>query len=472
MPNPAYRHRYLYKQSPNIGSLQKREAIVSNYPRIVVTPPGPKARELTRKDERLISPSYVRFYPLVVESGNGSIVRDVDGNEYIDFNSGLACLNVGHNHPKVISAIKNQCDRFLHYSNTDFYYREVIMLAERLTQITPGGFEKRVFFGNSGAESVEAAIKLAKWHTRRQLFLGFTGAFHGRTIGALSFTASKPTQRRYFSPLMPGVTHVPYPYCYRCPFKEVYPDCDYWCIDYIDEFVFQKYLPPEDVAAILFEPIQGEGGYVVPPPEYFSRLKKLADRYGLLLVDDEVQAGMGRTGRWFAVEHWAIEPDVICIAKALASGLPLGATVANAKTMDWVGGSHASTFGGNPLSCTAANAVISSILEERLLDNASRQGNYIMKRLDELKGSSEVVGDVRGKGLMIGVEIVENTESKTPAPKKAQEIMMRSWRRGVALITCGVSTVRIAPPLNISRELVDSALDIVEDSLKEVEKEH
>ncbi|MCK4439760.1 acetyl ornithine aminotransferase family protein [Candidatus Bathyarchaeota archaeon] len=444
---------------------------MSVYPKIVVTPPGPKARELVKKDEQVISPSYGRFYPLVVESGRGCIVRDVDGNEYIDFNSGLVCLNVGHNHPKVVAAIKNQCDRFLHYSNTDFFYAEVINLAEKLVGISPGSFDKKVYFGNSGAESVEAASKLAKWHTRKQRFIGFISAFHGRTVGALSFTASKPTQRRYFFPLMPGVTHVPYPYCYRCPFKQTYPDCNYWCIDFIDEFVLQKYVPPEEVAAILFEPIQGEGGYVVPPPEYFQRLKKLADKYGILLIDDEVQAGTGRTGKWFAIEHWGVEPDILCSAKALASGLPLGATIAKAKVMDWVGGSHASTFGGNPLSCVAANAVIDVIRDEGLLENATRQGAYIMKRLEELKGQTEIVGDVRGKGLMIGMEIVEDKETKKPAPNKAKEIMVRSWRRGIAVITCGASTIRIAPPLSITRELVDSALEIIEDVVEDVGKE-
>jgi 4-aminobutyrate aminotransferase len=440
-------------------------------PKIVVTPPGPKAREIIKKDETLISPSYVRFYPLVVESGKCCIVRDVDGNEYIDFNSGLACLNVGHNHPKVTTAIKSQCDRFLHYSNTDFYYKEVINLAEKLAEITPGKFDKKVFFSNSGTEAIEAAVKLTKWHTRKQLFIGFISAFHGRTVGALSFTASKPSQRRYFSPLMPGVTHVPYPYCYRCPFKQTYPNCNYWCIDFIEEFVFQKYVPPEDVAAIVFEPIQGEGGYVVPPPEYFQRLKKLADKYGILLIDDEVQTGIGRTGKWFAIEHWNVEPEIICSAKALASGLPLGATIAKAKVMDWSGGSHASTFGGNPLSCVAAMAVIDVIKEERLLENATKQGAYIMKRLEELKEQSEIVGDVRGKGLMIGLEIVADKENKKPAPDKASEVMRRSWKRGVAIITCGVSTIRIVPPLNITRELVDSAIEIIEDVVKEVGKE-
>jgi 4-aminobutyrate aminotransferase len=444
---------------------------MADYPKIVVTPPGPKARELVKKDEKFISPSYGRFYPLVVESGKGCIVKDVDGNEFIDFNSGLVCMGVGHNHPKVVAALKNQCDRFLHYSNTDFFYREVVDLAEKLAQITPGSPEKKVYFGNSGAEAIEAAVKLAKWHTHRQLFIGFTGAFHGRTVGALSFTASKPTQKRYFFPLMPGVTHVPYAYCYRCAYKLTYPECHYWCVDFIDEQVLQKYVPPEDTAAIVFESIQGEGGYVVPPPEYFQRIKKLADKYGLLLIDDEVQSGMGRTGKWFAIEHWGVEPDIVCTAKALASGLPLGATIAKAKIMDWVAGSHASTFGGNPLSCVAASAVIDVVKEEKLLENANKQGAYIMKRLGELKEQSEIVGDVRGKGLMIGMEIVEDKESKKPAPQKVTEIMMRSWKRGINVISCGASTIRVAPPLIIARDLVDSALDIIEDVTKEVEKE-
>ena len=444
---------------------------MSDYPKIVVRPPGPKARELVKRDEASISPSYVRYYPLVIESGKDCIVRDVDGNEYIDFNSGLVCLNVGHSHPKVVNAIKNQCDRFLHYSNTDFYYREVVNTAEKLSEITPGRFEKKVFFGNSGAEAVEAAVKISKWHTRKHQFIAFVGAFHGRTLGALSFTASKPVYKRYFFPSLPGVTHVPYPNCYRCPFKLSYPDCDYWCVDFIDDVVLQRYVPPEEVAGIVFEPIQGEGGYVVPPPGYFQRLKKLADKYGLPMIDDEVQSGVGRTGRWFAIEHWKVEPDVICIAKAIASGLPLGATVARARLMDWEAGSHASTFGGNPLACAAALAVIDAIKEEKLLENAVKQGNYIMKWLQNLKDERGIVGDVRGKGLMIGVEIVKDKETKGPGGDEAREVMLRCWKRGIAIITCGASTLRIVPPLTITRELVDAGLEIIEDVIKEVERE-
>lgn len=444
---------------------------MGEYPSIVVRPPGPKARDLVKKDEALLSPSYARFYPLVIESGKDCVLKDVDGNQYIDFNSGLVCLNVGHNHPKVVDAIKKQSDRFLHYSNTDFFYREVVDLAEKLSEITPGQFEKKVYFGNSGAEAIEAAVKLSKWHTRKHRFLAFTGAFHGRTLGALSFTASKPVQRRNFFPLLQGVTHVPYPYCYRCPFKLSYPNCNYWCVDFIDELVLQKYVPPEEVAAILFEPIQGEGGYVVPPPGYFQRLKKIADKYGFLMIADEVQAGMGRSGQWFAIEHWNVEPDVICSAKALASGLPIGATVSRARYMDWEGGSHASTFGGNPVACAASLAVIDVIKKEKLLENATKQGGYIMKWLNDLKEECKIIGDVRGKGLMIGAEIIKDEETKKPATDETKEVMMRCWKRGIALITCGASTIRIAPPLTITRELVNSGLEIIGDVIKEIEKE-
>jgi 4-aminobutyrate aminotransferase len=444
---------------------------MTNYPNIVVRPPGPKAREIVAKDEKVISQSFVRFYPLVIESGKGAVLRDVDGNEYIDFNSGLVCLNVGHCHPKVVDAVKKQAERYLHYSITDFLYREVVDLAEKLNEITPGKYQKKVFFGNSGAEAIDGAAKLARWHMRRPRFIAFISAFHGRTFGAVSFTASKPVQMRHFFPLVPGVTHVPYPYCYRCPYKQTYPECDFWCVDFIDEYVLQKYVPPEEVAAFVFEPIQGEGGYVVPPDGYFQRLKKLADKYGILLVDDEVQAGMARTGKWWAIEHWGVEPDIICSAKSIAAGMPLSAIIAKDKIMDWEGGTHASTFGGNPVSCAAALAVIDVIKSERLLENATQQGAYVMKRMNELKEECSIVGDVRGKGLMIGVEIVEDKESKKAAAEKANEIMMRCWRRGVALITCGKSTLRIVPPLVITRDLVDSALDIITTTIKEVEKE-
>ena len=444
---------------------------MADYPNIVVRPPGPNARGIVKRDSAAISPSYTRYYPFVMESGSNCIVKDVDGNEYIDFNSGLACLNVGHNHPKVVKAIKSQCDKFLHYANTDFYYQQTVDLAEKLFELTPGDFKKKIHLGNSGAEAIETALKLAKWHTRKHQFIAFIGAFHGRTSGATSLTASKPTQRKHYFPLLPGITHVPYPYCYRCPFKMTYPECNFSCVDFIDEQILQKYVPPEEVAGFVFEPIQGEGGYVVPPDGYFQRLKQLADKYGLLLIADEVQSGIGRTGKWFAIDHWKVEPDVVCCAKALASGLPLSATVARARLMDWDAGSHASTFGGNPLACAAAMSVLDVIKEEKLLENAEKQGNYIMKWLQSIKEENEIVGDIRGKGLMIGVEFVEDKQTKKGGADQAKEVMLKCWRRGIALVTCGVSTLRLVPPLSIDRDLVDASLEIIGDAIKEVDKQ-
>jgi 4-aminobutyrate aminotransferase len=300
--------------------------------------------------------------------------------------------------------------------------------------------------------------------------LGYIGAFHGRTYGALSFPASKPVQRERFFPLVLGVTHIPYPYCYRCAFKQKLPDCDYWCIDFIEEILFKKYVPANEIAGILFEPIQGEGGYIVPPPGYFKRLKKLADKYDLLLIDDEVQAGFARTGKWFAIEHWNVEPDIVCIAKGVASGLPLGIMVAKSDIMDWVPGAHGSTFGGNPISCAASMATIEVINEEKLLENALKQGEYIMKRFREFSEKHEIIGDIRGKGLMIGIELVKDQRTKEPAEEAAKDVIIRSWKKGVAIIAAEVSTLRIAPPLIINRELIDIALSIVEESIKEAEK--
>jgi len=440
-------------------------------PEIKVSPPGQKARAILERDSKFLSSSFPRFYPLVMESAKGSVVQDVDGNKFIDFNSGIACLNVGSAHPKVLEAIEQSSKKFTHYSLTDFYYENAVRLAEEICKITPGSFPKKVYLANSGTESVEAAVKVAKWHTRRSQFIGFIGAFHGRTIGALSFTASKTVQRRYFFPLMPGVVHVPYGYCYRCYFRQTFPECGYWCVDYIKEALLEKFLPREDVAGIVFEPIQGEGGYVVPPEGYFERMASLAREYDLLLIDDEIQAGMGRTGRWFGIENWNVTPDVVCIAKSIASGLPLGAMVAKEEIADWEPGSHATTFGGNHVACEAALATISVIKEENLLDRAVRLGRHVISRLRDMQDKSDIIGDVRGKGLMIGVELVKDGKSKTPAVEESREIMKRCFKRGLAMITCGPSALRIAPPLNIPEELLDKGLDIIDDAITELTAE-
>ncbi len=377
-------------------------------------------------------------------------------------------MAVGHGHPEILSAIREQAEKLLHYSATDFYYVPFVDLAENLTRITPGNFDKQVFLCNSGTEAVEAAFKCVRHHTRKPRMIAFTRGFHGRTLGSLSLTASKVQHRRGFFPLIPGVTHVPYPYCYRCVFKQEYPECNFWCIDYIEEEVLGTFIPPEEVAAIVFEPIQGEGGYIVPPPGYFKRLKKLADKHGILLVADEVQSGMGKTGKWFAIEHFGIIPDVISTAKALASGLPIGAMIARTELMDWEYGSHATTFGGNPISCHVANKVIEIIEKERLMRNATEQGNYILERFNEMKEDFEIIGDVRGKGLMIGVELVKDRRSREPAANEAEGIMIECWKKGVLLITAGLSTIRIVPPLVIKRKLVDAALEIIEGEIRRI----
>ena len=440
-----------------------------SYPKIKVTPPGPKAKKIVERDAAVISPSFGRAYPLVVESGEGNIVKDVDGNEFIDMNAGLAVCSVGHGHPKLKKVIKDQVDNFIHYSYTDFFYDDYVDLGEELSKILPIEGQKKVFYGNSGAESIEAAMKASRWHSGRQGYIAYIGSFHGRTMGAVSLTASKPYQRRKFSPLIPGVEHIFYPYCYRCPFNLECPSCNYACVDYIDEYLFHKYVAPEEVAMLIAEPIQGEGGYVVPPDGYFKKLKKLLDEYGILFAVDEVQSGVGRTGKWWAIEHFGVEPDILCTAKGIAAGLPLGVMASKAEIQDWTPGSHASTFGGNPVSCAAALAVLDIIKTEKLLDNAREQGGYIKKRLEEMKETHPMIGDVRGKGLMVGVEIVKDKDSKEVAPKATGEIMMECFRNGLAIVNCGVNVIRWMPPLVITRDLVEPSLEIFEKALSKVE---
>ena len=420
-------------------------------PRIRTELPGPLARQFVARDERVTSPSYTRVYPLVVARGQGAMLEDVDGNWFLDFNAGIAVCSTGHCHPRVVAAIHRQSSQLLHMSGTDFYYPAECELAEKLTQITPGTFPKKVFFTNSGAEALEAAFKLARFHTRRQQVIAFLGAFHGRTMGALSLTASKVTQRHGFGPLVPGVTHIPYGDSAA-----------------IEKTLFNRLMAPDEVAAIFVEPIQGEGGYIVPPPEFHRELKAICEKYGILYVVDEVQSGMGRTGRMCAIEHWGVEPDIVCLAKGIASGLPLGAIVARADVMDWPPGSHASTFGGNPVACAAALETI-ALLQEELIANAARVGEFLIAGLKALQARHPAIGDVRGKGLMLAIELVQPGSDPLPAPDAAERLVQTCFHKGLLLLRCGASAVRLCPPLVITREQVETALAIIGESLAEME---
>lgn len=436
-----------------------------NRPYIRVIPPGPEAKKVLAKDKKYISPSYTRGYPLVAERGYGIMIEDPDGNRYLDFNAGVAVCTTGHCHPEIVNAIQRQSEQLIHMIGTDFYYRWQSDVAERLTQITPGKYPKKVFLANTGAEAIEAGIKLARYYTKRPRMVAYIGAFHGRTMGALSLTASKAVQRRYYSPLLSEVTHIPYPYCYRCVFNLTYPKCNFACLSYLSDIIFAKVTPPEDVAAIVFEPIQGEGGYVVPPKGYFEALAKLAKKHGILLVCDEIQSGLGRTGKMFAIEYTKVVPDIICIAKGIASGLPLSAMVARAGLMTWGPGAHANTFGGNPVACAAALKTM-DMLEESLVENARVVGDYLMKRLTALMNKYDFIGDVRGRGLMIGVEIIKDRKTKAKDPDRRGRIVQKCFKHGLLLVGCGENTIRWSPPLIITKDDVDVAVEIFEKSLK------
>ncbi len=435
-------------------------------PEIRTKLPGSKASGLIEKDSHFVSPSYTRIYPLVVDSARGLWVQDVDGNVFLDFTAGIAVCATGHCHPRIVDAIKTQADRLLHMSGTDFFYVPQIALAEKLAALVPGNSRHRVYFGNSGAESVEAAFKLARWHTRRELNIAFYGAFHGRTMGALSLTASKTIQKKHYHPFVPGITHIPYPYCYRCPYHMQYPQCELTCVQWIEDTLFRTTLPPEEVAAIFVEPIQGEGGYIVPPPEFHQKLFQLAQKYGILYVADEVQTGMGRTGRMFAMEHFKVAPDIMALAKGIASGMPLGAMIARSEIMDWEAGSHASTFGGNPVSCQAAMATI-ELLQEGLIVNAARQGERLLQGLCELQKTIECLGDVRGKGLMVAVELVKDRESKAPARNWRSRIIDCAFRKGLLLLGCGENSIRFCPSLTVTADQVDQCLALFEEAVRE-----
>jgi len=435
-----------------------------DYPKLVCPPPGPKARAIIERDARTMSQNYRKDYPLVVDHAKGPVVVDADGNRYLDFAAGIAVASTGHCHPDVVAAVQRQAARLLHLCATDFYNEDVVTLAEGLARRAPGPGPWRVFFANSGAEVVEAAIKLARLHTGRPKVVAFYGAFHGRTLGALSLTASKPVQRRGYAPLLPEVLHSHYAYCYRCPVNRHPDTCKVECLDLLTETMFSTTTDPSEIAAVIVEPVQGEGGYVVPHPGFLPRLREVTRKHGILLIADEVQCGMGRTGRMFASEHFGLEPDMITLAKGIASGLPLGALVAKDDVMRWESGSHGSTFGGNPVAVAAGLATL-RLLEEGLIANADRVGRVLMTALRDRLGGHAVVGDVRGLGLMIGVEIVRDRFRREPAPELRERILGEAFKRGLLLLGCGRSTIRLAPPLVVDEEDAATAARILEEAV-------
>lgn len=437
----------------------------SRTPAIRTALPGPKAQAIIDRDERFSSPSYTRMYPLVVERGEGAMIEDVDGNRFLDFTAGIAVCATGHCHERVVAAIQSQAAKLLHMAGADFYNEPQADLTFELARIAPGPSPKRVFFTNSGTEAIEAAMKLARYHTKRTNFIAFFGGFHGRTFGSLSLTASKAIQRQHFAPLLPQVHHVDYPNPYRDG-----ADCVERTFQQLTK-LFARVVSPDDVAAIAVEPIQGEGGYLVPPADFLPRLKALAQEHGILLVADEVQSGMGRTGQFWACDWNGVEPDILCTAKGIASGLPLGAIIAKADVMTWPPGSHANTFGGNPLACVAALETI-KLLESGLIANAQTVGEYFQHKLRVLAEKYSVIGDVRGRGLMIGMELVRDRATKEPATALCHEFIQSCFQRGLLLLPCGQSTIRFCPPLVIDERDVDIAVEIVDEVLNELAHRH
>ncbi len=440
------------------------EAVRQDLPQLTGPVPGPRAQEVIARDHKFVSPSYTRGYPLVAKRGEGAIVEDVDGNRFLDFNAGIAVVATGHCHPRVVEAIREQAGQLIHMSGTDFYYESMVELAEKLAELAPGAYERRVSFGNSGAEAIEGAMKLARYSTGREKFIAFLGAFHGRTMGALSLTARKAVQRRGFGPLVPGVVHAPYPNCYRCPFGQTPENCAVECAKFIEDQLLKTIAPAEEVAAVVIEPVQGEGGYVVPPQKFFDELLRITQKNGILLVCDEVQSGCGRTGKMWASEHFNLEPDIMAVAKGIASGLPLGATVARADLMRWTPGAHASTFGGNPVACAAALVTI-ELLEQELIDNAARMGAHLKARMRDWPARFPIVGEVRGLGLMLGIELVRDQASKTKAPELRDRVLDLAFERGLLVLGAGDNTLRLSPPLIISRDQCDFAVDTLEECL-------
>jgi len=438
-----------------------------DYPRVLVPPPGPKAKAIIARDERVLLDAHIKEYPLVVERGAGAMVEDVDGNRFLDFMAGIAVASTGHAHPTVVKAVQDAAARFLHICGSDFYYEPMAALSERLATVAPGKSKKRVFLSNSGTEAVEGAIKLARFATRRTAIVAFKGAFHGRTMGALSLTSSKVKQHAGFGPFLPDVHHVPYAYCYRCEFGKTFPACELFCARAIEDDLLSRHVSPTDVAAIFVEPVQGEGGYIVPPSGYLQALRELCDRHGILLVFDEIQSGIGRTGKMFAAEHFGVEPDILLSAKGLASGMPLGAIIARETVMTWEKGAHGSTFGGNPVCCAAALATL-DVVQGGLVENARVMGERMLAGARKLAARHECIGDVRGLGLMIGLEFVKDRASREPAPDLVRKVELDAFARGLLLLSCGKSAIRLAPALSIDAPDVDEGLRILGEVLNSV----
>lgn len=438
--------------------------MASPTPRIVTPLPGPQAAAWVARDTACVSPSYTRDYPLVAARGDGCWIDDVDGNRFLDCTAGIAVTATGHCHPRVVAAIRDQAERLIHMSGTDFYYAPQIELAERLAQCAPGPAPKKVFFCNSGTEAVEGAIKLARYATRREKIIAFFGAFHGRSLGALSATASKAIQREGFSPLLPGVVHTPYPDTYRAPFGASAEAYAAWCVEWIRDRLFTTIASPKEVAAILVEPVQGEGGYIVPPPKFLPALRALCDQHGILLIADEIQCGMGRTGKLWACEHDGLVPDILLTAKGIASGLPLGAIISRSDVMQWPPGAHASTFGGNPIACAAALATL-DLLQDSLIANAAAQGEYLLAQLRALQAKAPLIGDVRGRGLMVAVELVRDRTTKERATTERNAVIQRAFQKGLLLLGCGASGIRFCPALSITRAELEVALQIFAECL-------
>jgi 4-aminobutyrate aminotransferase len=437
-------------------------------PFIKTPPPGPLARAIIARDEAFAAPCYIKEYPLVIARGEGTMVEDVDGNRFLDFMAGIAVCSTGYSHPAVVKAIQDAAAKFLHICGGDFYYEGMAALCERLARIAPGSSKKRVFLSNSGTEAVEGAMKLARHATGRTAFVAFKGAFHGRTYGALSLTSSKARQHQGFGPFLPDVHHVAYGYCYRCEYGKTFPSCGIFCVETIEKDLFARHLAPSDVAAIFVEPVQGEGGYVLPPPGWLTAVRDLCDRHGIVMVADEVQCGVGRTGKMWACDHEGVEPDILVTSKGLGSGMPIGAIVAKESISTWEHGAHGSTFGGNPVCCAAALATL-DLVEQGLVTNARLRGERLAAGLKGLAATHAVIGDVRGLGLMQGMEFVTDRTTKEPAGDLVHRIEQMAFAKGLLVLAAGKNALRFAPPLVVNDDDVDIAVGILGQCLDELD---